>query len=141
MIIEQAKMDDVVLQLRIRQLLKYVGALLHDRPRREMPGDLRQVKDLVDKLAAEPLFPGLPEDGPDVRFHDYYLVEVLSDGELPPMGLGQLAYEIADGGSSGEVNCCGSMAVPIPVMAELLLSQSSDPAFLDCADDEPEEGL
>ena len=66
MIIEQDKMDDAVLQLRIRQLLKYVGALLHDRPRREMPSDLRQVKDLVDKLAAEPLFAMCASDQRDL---------------------------------------------------------------------------
>ena len=134
MIIEQGSMDDAVLLLRAKSLLGYIGGLIQDRPRRELPEELRKIAQFVEENA---FCGGVELDGTEL-FHAYYLVEVLTE-EIPVGGqsLKDISYNIVDGSWSGEVSMSPTTPVSRPLMGELLLSQGSDPDFLD-NDYEPE---
>lgn len=63
-------------------------------------------------------------------FHrQVYVVEVLSEEELPDMSLEDLAYEINEGHCSGQFLESFHQEVGGPCMAKLLQGQGSDPEF------------
>jgi len=64
------------------------------------------------------------------KFHRHvYMVEVLSEEELPSMSLEGLAYEINEGHCSGQFMETFHQEVGGPCMAKLLQEQGSDPEF------------
>lgn len=131
MIIQQDSMDDAVLQLRITSILRYVGGMLQDRKPSELPAFLRDVRDFVVGHT-DPVFPGLDVDGNGVRFHTYYILEVLSAEVCDGVVLRDLPYLV----DSENSPCAGCLTqspttpVPPPVMSELLMDIGSDPGYL-----------
>jgi hypothetical protein len=124
-------MDDAVLQVRVRSLLGYIGGLLQDRPIRELPDELQKTKGFVRDILSAPLFTGV-KVGRESAVHTYALLEVLSKDPLPPTYTLPELIEACDSGAySGVFTVTPSSVVPSAVMAELLMDQGSDAAFLD----------
>lgn len=138
MIIEQSKMDDAVMQVRVRSLLKFIGGLLQDRMNKELPPDLQRVKEFIRQEIRNDLFPGISRDDSGTRFHTFHLLEVLSEYETTSWTMQEALGDTYDGGSSG-LHFTSETLVPAPVMAELLIDQGSDPEFLNCGEEESDE--
>lgn len=70
------------------------------------------------------------------KFHRHvYMVEVLSEEELPSMSLEDLHHEITEGHCSGQFMETFHQKVGGPCMAKLLQEQGSDPEFFQLTDE------
>lgn len=68
-------------------------------------------------------------------YRTVFTVEVLSEEPLPDMSLDEIAYEITEGGSSGDLTRSKSETVDAKKMAKLLMKQGSDPEFFQIDED------
>lgn len=62
-------------------------------------------------------------------YRSVFKIEVLSERPLPPLSLEQIAYEITEGESSGDLVREKLEVVDAKKMAKLLMKQGSDPGF------------
>jgi hypothetical protein len=98
-----------------------------DYPKHEIIDLLKELRTAVDiRLLNE-----LPDHEESTGlFKTVYRVEVLSTDEYTTTDIHQIAHDITEGDSSGEVIFIGSAEISKDDMAKELLSQGSDPSFL-----------
>lgn len=122
-------MDEAVLMTRTLALLGYIEAMFQDHGDKPLSRRAQGIKTFLQRemKKGNPYNTNDPDKG---YYHQITLVEVLGEEVLHCDNLADLDYAITDGHFSGEVSHTGITWTSRELTDELLMSQASDPSFL-----------
>lgn len=128
--IHQAEADEAVLLCRALALLGYIGSLFQDHTK-PLSERLQRIKNFAHTETSVEINPCDNRGGPDTSFfHQYHLLEVLSEEAVPDyLTLPQIIEEADTGPYCADYTKSPTTWVDRALIDELLLAQGSEPEF------------